>query len=184
MVHCLLVVLFFFLLATVQAIPYCDITQQQFRDYFVDSDPTFVYFTDYADRISVTLNHLPESRSFPGRTIVGTHSRVISIAIRTQGSNPLPVSMGIQVPALVTEDELITWVTATFFIKEVQTGTYFQFGGVLGSPELNLMLKVSRQLVTDDRSVEVQRSGGVEFEERRVVEAVGGRGDQGRRRRD
>lgn len=90
------------LVATVQAIPYCDITQQQFRDYFADSDPTSVYFTDYANRISVTLNHLPESRSFPGRTVdhrrchgQGVYSRGIGVRKREDVAKAMSGTVGI-----------------------------------------------------------------------------------------
>lgn len=128
------------------AIPYCDNTQQQFRDFFADSDPTSVYFTDYASRISVTLNHRPDPRYYSQAT--GTNTRVVSIAIRTTGGNTVPVpTMGIQLPTFVTQEELTTWTTAAFFIQEVQTDTYFQFGGAVGSTELGYLLQIDRQLV-------------------------------------
>lgn len=143
---------------SVFAIPYCDNTQQQFRDFFADSDSTSVYYTDYASRLSATLNHKPEPRIYPGRasSITGTHTRVLSVAIRTSGGTTLPVpgSMGIQLPSFSTQEELITWTTASFFVKETGTSnTYFQFGGTVGSSELDYLLRVDRQLVGTEYTV-------------------------------
>ena len=51
-------------------------------------------------------------------------------------------------------------------------------GIALGVQRRHIHAAITVAHESDDRGVEVQRRGGVEFEQRRVVQAVGGRGDE------